>query len=348
MTARKQKRTCGCRSDARGDRAAVSSPTAASPRLTVSSRTRGQFVSGSTNGTFAESCAYDPLGRRASTTDKVVTVYPGFTGTATTCFAIKDHLGSVQYLVDSTGSIKEQYRYDAWGNVRIMNANSQTISVSAYGNRVLFHGGAYSAATGLYQFRARWYSPELGRWLSPDPIGLEGGLNLYEFCANNPVNFRDPSGLSTYRQNRVLTGILRFFVGDDPSGLATTAPIAHTFIFTRNDDGTLGHTYSWGNEGSPGSWFMDRDEDREAAKQALCNASQRGDKVGSSDLDSYIDDVYQQWKNDPSHQHRNLAVARNCKWEADQMIAEAHRRLNEATAAQHGYPPTINTILPSW
>src|SRR5690606_22055593 len=40
-----------------------------------------------------------------------------------------------------------------------------------------------------------WYDPVTGRWLSNDPIGISGGLNQYVFCANNPVNFRDPFGL---------------------------------------------------------------------------------------------------------------------------------------------------------
>lgn len=44
-------------------------------------------------------------------------------------------------------------------------------------------------------FWARWYDPITGRWLSNDPIGISGGLNQYVFCANNPVNFRDPFGL---------------------------------------------------------------------------------------------------------------------------------------------------------
>ena len=115
--------------------------------------------------------------------------------TASTCYAVKDHLGSVCALVTAAGAVVASYTYDAWGNV------SATINYSLlpvnFSCRFLFHGGWYSEATGLYQFRARWYSPELGRWLSPDPIGLEGGLNLYEFCGNNPVNNRDPSGLIT-------------------------------------------------------------------------------------------------------------------------------------------------------
>jgi len=49
--------------------------------------------------------------------------------------------------------------------------------------------------TGLAYFRARWYNPETGRWLSKDPTGIRGGLNQYVAFGNNPVNFTDPFGL---------------------------------------------------------------------------------------------------------------------------------------------------------
>jgi uncharacterized protein RhaS with RHS repeats len=43
--------------------------------------------------------------------------------------------------------------------------------------------------------RARWYDPFLGRFLSEDPIGLEGGINQYTYALNDPVNLRDPTGM---------------------------------------------------------------------------------------------------------------------------------------------------------
>ena len=58
-----------------------------------------------------------------------------------------------------------------------------------------FQSGLYDADTSLVQFGARWYDAASGRWLSKDPILLEGGLNLYVFCGNDPVNYCDPSGL---------------------------------------------------------------------------------------------------------------------------------------------------------
>jgi len=57
-----------------------------------------------------------------------------------------------------------------------------------------------TASDSLYGFK-RWYEPTTGRWLSNDPIGISGGLNQYVFCGNNPVNCRDPFGLSDKSQS---------------------------------------------------------------------------------------------------------------------------------------------------
>ena len=110
----------------------------------------------------------------------------------------KKYLNSTLALsqASSSGSIVESYVYDAYGNVTIRNGSGTVIPTSAYGNRFLFQGREYDYTTQLYHFRARRYDPETGRWLSNDPIGISGGLNLYAFCSNDPVNFVDPSGLA--------------------------------------------------------------------------------------------------------------------------------------------------------
>jgi len=186
-----------------------------------------QLVSVSTNGAFAESYAYDALGRRISTTDSSGTTYHVYDGdecvadldasgnpfrsyvwgpgiddllavtvygadATNTYYAIKDHLGSVHALVDESGNAALTVRYDAWGTPQVLSFIPHP---SSFPFRYLFQGREYSFATGLYSFRARWYEPRLGRWLSNAPIGISGGLNLYEFCRSNPVNWKDPNGL---------------------------------------------------------------------------------------------------------------------------------------------------------
>ncbi len=123
-----------------------------------------------------------------------MTVHTG--GAATKYYYVKDHLGSVQAIVDSDGNIVKSYEYDAFGNVLgVFDSTGGVMKVSSVGNRFLWQGREYSWNTGLYYFRARWYDPLTGRWLSNDPIGISGGVNQYVFCNNNPVNSRDPIGL---------------------------------------------------------------------------------------------------------------------------------------------------------
>ncbi len=66
---------------------------------------------------------------------------------------------------------------------------------SAVGNPYLFTSRAYDSETGLYYYRARYYSPTLGRFLQTDPVGYSAGINWYAYCGNNPIGFIDPSGL---------------------------------------------------------------------------------------------------------------------------------------------------------
>ena len=145
----------------------------------MSWNTLGQLTTVATNGILAESYAYDPLGRRVKTTAGGVTVYHVYngdecaadldasgnplrsytfgqgidnllamtvytTGATNTYYAVKDHLGSVQALVNASGSIVESYTYDAWGNTTIKNAGGTVMTSSAYGNRYMFQGREYS------------------------------------------------------------------------------------------------------------------------------------------------------------------------------------------------------------
>lgn len=116
-----------------------------------------------------------------------------------------DALGSIRLLSDAGGAIVESYTYLAFGQPTVMtNAGTDgnwltedgtTINTSAVGNPYLFTARRWDFYTQLYYYRFRDYSPLIGRFLQPDPLGYIDGLNLYAYCANNPVNYVDPWGL---------------------------------------------------------------------------------------------------------------------------------------------------------
>jgi RHS repeat-associated protein len=126
---------------------------------------------------------------------------------------IRNHNNSVVALIDESGSIAESYTYTAYGEVTVFDSNGSVIEKSVLGNRYAFQGREIDWSTGLYNFRARWYDSETGRWLSKDPIGIQGGLNQYVFCGNNPVMFVDPLGLFTCEQLEVMDSMSSNEVG---------------------------------------------------------------------------------------------------------------------------------------
>jgi RHS repeat-associated protein len=99
---------------------------------------------------------------------------------------LRDSLGSSIALADSTGAVQTQYSYEPFG---------KTTATGAASNNSQKYTGREDDGTGLYYYRARYYSPTLHRFIREDPIGLAGGINLYSYVENDPVSFRDPWGL---------------------------------------------------------------------------------------------------------------------------------------------------------
>ena len=175
------------------------------------------LVSASKSG-IAATYAYDALGRRGAKTVNGVTTFYASVGdqeiaeydgsgtltrryvygpgldeplammtTAGASYHLTDALGSVIGLVDGTGTLIEKHAYTAYGQT------------PAGTTPWLYAGRRYDEETGLYHNRARAYSPLLGRFLQADPIGTKGGINLYAYVGNDPLNGTDPMGLKCNR-----------------------------------------------------------------------------------------------------------------------------------------------------
>ena len=100
-----------------------------------------------------------------------------------------DGNGNVTLLTDASGTDVAHYRYDAFGNTL------EAVGPRASENPYRFSTKELHAASGLYDYGLRFYSPSMGRWINRDPLGEEGGVNLYGFVGNNPVNSVDIYGL---------------------------------------------------------------------------------------------------------------------------------------------------------
>lgn len=113
----------------------------------------------------------------------------------------QDGLGSITSLSGLTGVIANSYAYSSFGNL--------TTSTGTLTNPFQYTGRDSDPETGLVYYRARYYDPAIGRFLSEDPIGFRGGNNFYAYVENDPLNFVDPLGTqSGMAQAQLLAGLL--------------------------------------------------------------------------------------------------------------------------------------------
>jgi RHS repeat-associated protein len=109
----------------------------------------------------------------------------------------QDELGSTSHIASSSGQLLEYYKYNLYGKPRYFNAAGTEQGASSYRVQDLGNGGSrWIPELSLYDDRNRFMSPDLGRFLQPDPIGFKGDAsNLYRYCGNDWANRTDPTGL---------------------------------------------------------------------------------------------------------------------------------------------------------
>ena len=160
-------------------------------------------------------------------------------------FFHSDFQGSIVALTNNSGAVTNKYTYSPFGE-------SAVLSGTIFG----YTAQRYDAETGLYYYKARHFSPALGRFLQTDPIGYAGGdLNLYAYVANDPVNFRDPLGLSAqgnknshYQPGDVLKGGASVDV-NVPTGPLDQGRFGNGYPGTSNTNNNNGGGGSLGNGG---------------------------------------------------------------------------------------------------
>jgi RHS repeat-associated protein len=124
------------------------------------------------------------------------------TDPANLLWPLADHLGSVRDLVDSTGAIQNHLTYDSFGNI-VQESAPSVDHIFAFTGRErddelwTWDQAQHRYVGGQYYYRARYYDPATGRFLSQDPIGIDAGdPNFYRYVGNGPTNATDPSGLA--------------------------------------------------------------------------------------------------------------------------------------------------------
>jgi len=146
-----------------------------------------------------------------------------------------DHQGSIIAMSKSADqTVADIYTYDAYGNMGEGQGGGQPFR---------YTGRRWDEETGLYYYRARYYSAKLGRFLQTDPIGYEDNMNLYGYTANDPVNNTDPTGKFLWKTaidfglNIAITGLEKGFTNITLEDVGKAA--VDTAVNTLNPAATL-------------------------------------------------------------------------------------------------------------
>ena len=164
----------------------------------------------------------------------------GFNYNGTDYYYQKNIQGDILKVFNGNGTLYAEYSYDAWGKCTIKSNVSNIAAINPF----RYRGYYLDDETGLYYLNARYYDPEIGRFISPDSIDYLdpesiNGLNIYVYCGNNPVMNVDPSGTEWWNPlswfdnlsniGKIIIGVVAF-IGAVALTVATGGALAPMFI----------------------------------------------------------------------------------------------------------------------
>ena len=110
-------------------------------------------------------------------------------------YATQDANWNIVALTDTSGTVQERYAYAAYGLTKVLDSGFVVRTSSSYGWETTYCGYRWEVGSALLAVRNRYLHPVLGVWLTRDPIGYVGGINLFEYCVASPLSHLDPFGL---------------------------------------------------------------------------------------------------------------------------------------------------------
>jgi RHS repeat-associated protein len=177
----------------------------------------------------------DATGKTTADAVRFIEVAGGSAPTTTALsYVHNDHLGTPQVMTNEAGNVVWRATYDPFGAATV--DASSTVEMN-----VRFPGQYFDEETGLQYSYFRYYCPDIGRYLTADPIGLAGGLNTFTYVFNNPTGYTDPDGLEPYLVSR---------------RLAFTSLASHNFVVSNadyiSDPNASIHSFGMNNFGKTG------------------------------------------------------------------------------------------------